>query len=146
MVGFNIRLLGSILGLDILRRLGRTWRSLMFSVHRLNIRVVGCHWIKSRNRVGLIAGSRLRSSLVRVGCLNYIRLGCFFEGKHFVSERLHCLKHGCLEHPHFLSWMLNVLPRDFSSLLSILFCNAVPGVGGTVCDVLMTRIQNGMGR
>ena len=34
-----------------------------------------------------------------------------------------------------LSWMLNVLPRDFSSLLSILFCNAVPGVGGTVYAV-----------
>ena len=34
-----------------------------------------------------------------------------------------------------LSWMLNVLPRDFSSLLSILFCNAVPGVGATVCGV-----------
>ena len=34
-----------------------------------------------------------------------------------------------------LSWMLNVLPRDFSSLLSILFCTAVPGVGGTACGV-----------
>ena len=34
-----------------------------------------------------------------------------------------------------LSWMLKVLLRDFSSLLSILFCNAVPGVGGTVCGV-----------
>ena len=28
-----------------------------------------------------------------------------------------------------------MLPRDFSSLVSILFCNAVPGVGGTVCGV-----------
>ena len=33
------------------------------------------------------------------------------------------------------SWMLKCAPRDFSSLLSILFCNAVPGVGGTVCGI-----------
>ena len=55
----------------------------MFSVHRLNIRVVGCNWIRSpsRKRVGLLASSRLRSSLGGVGCLNYIRLGCFLEGE-----------------------------------------------------------------
>ena len=76
----------------------------MFSVHRLNIRVVRSHWIRSlsRNRVGLITCSRFRSSLGRVRRLNYIRLRCFFEGKHFVSESLHCLKHGRLEDPHFL--------------------------------------------
>ena len=62
-----------------------------------------------------------------------------FEGKHVVSERLHCLKHGCLEHPTCLSWMVSVLPSDFSSLLSILFCNAVPGVVGTVCGVFNDR-------
>ena len=103
-VGFNIRLLGSMLGLDMLRRLGRKWRSIKVSVHRLNIRVVGCPWNRSlsRNRVGLITWSRFRSSLGRVGRLNYIRLGCFFEGNHFVSERLHCLQHGRLEYPHFL--------------------------------------------
>ena len=38
--------------------------------------------------------------------------------------------------------MLNVLPRDFSSLLCILFCNAVPGVGGQFVEFLMTKIQN----
>ena len=32
-----------------------------------------------------------------------------------------------------------MLPRDFSSLFSILFCNAVPGVGGTVCGVLIDK-------
>ena len=37
------------------------------------------------------------------------------------------------------SWMLNWLPRDFSSLLSILFCKAVPGVGGTVWGVLKDK-------
>ena len=62
------------------------------------------------------------------------------KGKHFVSERLHSLKHGSLEHPHScFSWMFSELPRDFSSLLSILFCNAVPGVGGTVYGVLSDR-------
>ena len=29
------------------------------------------------------------------------------------------------------NWMLEVLPRDFSSLDSIFCCKAVPGVGGT---------------
>ena len=46
------------------------------------------------------------------------------------------------------SWMFNELPRDFSSLPSILFCNAVPGVGGTVQGVLSDRDSkcNGWGR
>ena len=35
--------------------------------------------------------------------------------------------------------MLNWLPRDFSSLLSILCCKAVPGVGGTVSIVLKDK-------
>ena len=35
--------------------------------------------------------------------------------------------------------MLNWLPRDFSSLLSIVFCKAVPGVGGTVRGVLKDK-------
>ena len=80
-VGFNIRLLGSMLGLDILRRLGRKWRSIKVSVHRLNIRVVGCRGSSSpsRNRVGLITGSRFRSSFRRVGCLHYIRLEAFLR-------------------------------------------------------------------
>ena len=38
--------------------------------------------------------------------------------------------------------MLNVLSRDFSSLLSILFCNAVPGWEGQFVESLMTKIKN----
>ena len=103
-VGFNILLLGSMLRLDILRRLERKWRSTAVSVHRLNIRVVGCPWnrSRSRNRVGLITWSRFRSNFCRVRCLYYIRLGGFFERKHFISERLHSLQHGRPENPHFL--------------------------------------------
>ena len=137
-VGFNIQLLGSTLGLDILRRLGRKWRSIKVSVQRLNIRVVGCPGSRSPswNRVELITGSRFRSSFRRVGCLHYIRLGGFFQRKHFVSERLHCLQHRCLEDPHFLLKLdVKCTTQGFFCLLSILFCNAVPWVGGTVCGV-----------
>ena len=35
--------------------------------------------------------------------------------------------------------MLNWVARDFSSLLSILCCKAVPGVGGTICGVLKDK-------
>ena len=37
------------------------------------------------------------------------------------------------------SWMLNWVPGDFSSLLSIFCCKAVPGVGGTVCGVFKDK-------
>ena len=44
--------------------------------------------------------------------------------------------------------MLKVLPRDFSSLFSILFCNAVPRVGGTLRGVLIDNAskRKGWGR
>ena len=44
--------------------------------------------------------------------------------------------------------MLKVDPRDFCKLFSILFCKAVPGVGGTVCGVLRDQDSNlrGCGR
>ena len=37
--------------------------------------------------------------------------------------------------------MLKVLPRDFCNLFSILFCNAVPGVGGTLRGVLIDNVS-----
>ena len=40
------------------------------------------------------------------------------------------------------SWMLKVDPRDFCKLVSILFCKAVPGVGGTVFGVLFDKGLN----
>ena len=38
--------------------------------------------------------------------------------------------------------MLNVEPRDFCKLVSILFCKAEPGVGGTVLGVLFEMGSN----
>ena len=38
--------------------------------------------------------------------------------------------------------MLKVDPRDFCKLFSILFCKAVPGVGGTVCGVFKDKDPN----
>ena len=46
------------------------------------------------------------------------------------------------------SWVLNCVPRDFSHLLSVLCCKAVPGVGGTVCGVFRDNVskRKGLGR
>ena len=65
--------LGSMLGLDILRGLGRKWRPIIVRVHWLNIRVAGC--LSQGNRspsdkgVGFSTGSSFRNG---VGGLNYI--------------------------------------------------------------------------
>ena len=44
--------------------------------------------------------------------------------------------------------MLKVVPRGFCKLFSVLFCKAVPGVGGTFCGVFKDKDSNlrGCGR
>ena len=59
----------------------------------------------------------------------------FFERKHFVSERLHCLQHGRLEDAHFLLKLdVKCTTQGFlkSTFYFILQCSTW---GGTVCGV-----------
>ena len=60
-------------------------------------------------------------------------LEAFFHRLHFLSKRFHSLQHGRLKDPHLLLELdVELVTQGFSSLLSILFCKAVPGVGGIV--------------
>ena len=72
----------------------------MVCVHWLSIRDARVMEIEVRIVIG--SGCLLDPAFGRVGRLNYIRLGGFFHGVHFVSERLHSLQHGRLKHPHLL--------------------------------------------